>query len=135
MLRHAQTVSPLFREVEANAHRRVPVTCSALPRGKLVLRRGFCAGVIGEKLAGSVASRAMAPLMTDGAETQSAGPAGKFAKLKVCCGGPTCRHLSTAKDTRLSAVRYALGTRSWTTRQTARLYMCRTPLTRSRGSC
>lgn len=94
MLRHAQTGSPLFCEVEANAHRRVPLTCSALPR-LLVQRRGFYAGLPGERqLAGTVASRAMAPLMTDGAETQSAGPAGDFSKLKVLWEWLACQTLS-----------------------------------------
>ena len=104
MLRHAQTGSPLFCEVGANAHRRVPLTCTTFPWPKPVQRRGFHAGLLGEnQLAGSVALKAMAPLMTDGAETQSAGPAGEFAKLKVCFVWHTCQCLSTAKDTRLSA--------------------------------
>ena len=93
MLRHAPTRSPLVCEVEANAHRRVPLTCSALPRPQLVQRRGFYAGLLGEKqLAGSVASRAMAPLLSgDPSETQqSEGPAGEFAKLQVPCGWLAC---------------------------------------------
>ena len=94
MLRHAQTRSPLVCEVEANAHRRAPLTCSALPRLQLVQRRGFHAGLLGEKqLAGSVASRAMAPLISGEREeeAQAEGPAGEFAKMQVLCTWRACQ--------------------------------------------
>ena len=110
MLRHAHTRSPLVCEVEANAHRRAPLACSALPRLQLVQRRGFHAGLLGEKqLAGSVASRAMAPLLSgEVSDTQAEGPAGKFAKLQVLCGWCACQCVSIAGDTRLCAVHHVL---------------------------
>ena len=115
MLSHAQIGAPLFGEVRANAHTRVPLSCSTFPRPNLVQRRAFYAGLGEKQLAGSGALKAMVPLMTDGAETQSAGPAGEFAKLKVClaAGLPVPEHIVRHKTECCPGV---IGMRSWTTR-------------------